>query len=195
MHKSDKVKAHHICMRRLLIIIMGILSFPMRKCNVEFQSQVPNHHNKLVAGREGPLCRSTCGLSWYRLSRSKSNGHFLVWTPYVCVFSAVLNRCTAQKQTYIDIATSPPTPPAQIATPSPAPAYYFGGVSMFPYSGPPFRKQNAPALCPRKHKWRIVALILLYITEEICLMRTWEITQIYYNLPCYKWWCEWVPNI
>ena len=25
-------------------------------------------------------------------------------------------------------------------------------------------------------------------------MRTWEITQIYYNLPCYKCWCEWVPN-
>ena len=25
-------------------------------------------------------------------------------------------------------------------------------------------------------------------------MRTWEITQIYYNLPCYKCRCEWVPN-
>ena len=135
MHKSDKVKAHHICMRRLLIIIMGILSFPMRKCNVEFQyTQVPNHHNKLVAGREGPLCRSTCGLSWYKLSRSKSNGHFLVWAPYVCVFSAVLNRCTAQKRTYIDIATSPPPPPAQMASPIPGSGVLFGGgldVSLF----------------------------------------------------------------
>ena len=25
-------------------------------------------------------------------------------------------------------------------------------------------------------------------------MRTWEITQIYYNLPCNKCWCEWVPK-
>ena len=29
---------------------------------------------------------------------------------------------------------------------------------------------------------------------ESCFMRTWEITQIYYNLPCYKCWCEWVPK-
>ena len=29
---------------------------------------------------------------------------------------------------------------------------------------------------------------------SLTTMRTWEITQIYYNLPCYKCWCEWVPD-
>ena len=63
---------------------------------------------------------------------------------------------------YSDITTNPSCPNRD----PPGSGVLFWGVSVFPYSGPSFRKQNAPALRPSKQKWRIVALILLYITEE-----------------------------